>query len=104
MTNNIKLQLRLPDDLHEKLRRSASRHDRSLNGQILTFLRMSVVEDERSAGRRAREEVVAPVVATESASTPTPADAGTNGTATPVAPVAVPRPRRARRQLAAATA
>lgn len=107
MTNNIKLQLRLPDELHERLRRSASRHDRSLNGQILTFLRTSVADDERAAGRRPRdaEPVVvtasAPAPAPVEAVTPTPEVAGTNGS-TAVQPVAAPRPRRQRRALAAA--
>jgi hypothetical protein len=47
----IRLNLRLPDDLHAELVEWARREERSLHAQILYLLRQAV-ETEREVGQR----------------------------------------------------
>ena len=53
-TDDLKIQLRLPRDLHAQLVASAEQHHRSLNGEIVAAIEF---------GRRAEAEVDAQVAA-----------------------------------------
>ncbi len=53
----VKLQLRLPKVLHERLQRIATEEERSLNGQIVYFLRN--LTDQYEERKDEEEEVKA---------------------------------------------
>jgi len=46
----VKLQLRLPRALHERLQQIADEQERSLNGQLVYLLRKGVEEYDRQQG------------------------------------------------------
>lgn len=51
-TETVNTSVRLPRDLHERLRLEASRQDRSAHSLIVHYVRRGLAEDER----RARED------------------------------------------------
>ena len=53
MTDDIKMSIRLPPELHERLSRAAEHDRRSRHAQMLYYVERGVTQDER-AQRRTR--------------------------------------------------
>jgi predicted HicB family RNase H-like nuclease len=51
---DVKLQVRMPVEVHERMRQLAEQHERSLNGEIIWALRRYIQEQEGKG--RARSE------------------------------------------------
>lgn len=45
----ISTSIRLPGDLHDRLRRQSTRQDRSVHYLMLRYIRLGLTEDERRA-------------------------------------------------------
>ena len=46
MTSEIKMSIRLPDDLHARLSRAADRNRRSMHAQMLIYIERCLNEDK----------------------------------------------------------
>jgi predicted transcriptional regulator len=53
MTEDIKMSIRLPPELHARLSRAAEHDHRSRHGQMLFYVERGVTQDERTQKRLA---------------------------------------------------
>lgn len=51
MAEEIKMTIRLPPELHERLGRAAMRDRRSKHAQMLAYIERGIIQDDRKAAR-----------------------------------------------------
>ena len=52
----VNTSVRIPADLHERVKRQAERQDRSVSSLLVHYARRGVVEDERAQAREEGEQ------------------------------------------------